>query len=76
MSHEGLPPRASVSRDSPWRIYAGGAYVDVFIGAVDRTCPYLLHVQIDEDNSGEISLWELFEALEMKQSKFTKRIFR
>lgn len=32
--------------------------------------------QIDEDKSGEISLWELFEALEMKQSKFTKRIFR
>ncbi|CAM9923562.1 unnamed protein product [Scytosiphon promiscuus] len=32
--------------------------------------------KIDEDKSGEISLWELFEALEMKQSKFTKRIFR
>ncbi|CAN0051565.1 unnamed protein product, partial [Ectocarpus sp. 12 AP-2014] len=31
---------------------------------------------IDEDKSGEISLWELFEALDMKQSKFTKRIFR
>lgn len=33
-------------------------------------------LQIDADRSGEISLWELFETLEMKQSKFTKRIFR
>ncbi|CAN0538382.1 unnamed protein product [Scytosiphon promiscuus] len=37
---------------------------------------YNIPVQIDEDGSGEISLWELFGALEMKQSKFTKRIFR
>ncbi|CAM9201691.1 unnamed protein product [Ectocarpus sp. 12 AP-2014] len=34
------------------------------------------YCKIDEDKSGEISLWELFEALDMKQSKFTKRIFR
>ncbi|CAM9381646.1 unnamed protein product, partial [Laminaria digitata] len=44
----------------------------------DNYALYIQHLflQVDEDGSGEISLWELFEALEMKQSKFTKRIFR
>lgn len=45
-------------------------------GADTRPRALLFLEQIDEDKSGEISLWELFEALEMKQSKFTKRIFR
>lgn len=35
-----------------------------------------LDSQIDQDKSGEISIWELFEALDLKQTRFTKRIFR